>query len=420
MAKLEIRITHVAWRDGRPRFSPGPRLRALGFTGQDLRHGAKGDWFTAVEAAAWVEAKEAEIAARDAAVATALAAGKRRPPLRASGAALLTVGELYEEFHKSPRMSGQDVAEGRRNQRAVSARTRKDYRQKADSLAAFDPIIWASPAEALEKRHVYDLYERLWAAKGLHMARGIIAVLSAALGWAIRRGRLRLPANPCSALGMETPEPRLRCLTPAEVRHLVAAADIIGRPEIGDAVTMGVWTGQRQNDRLALVDGGLVDGRRIFRQNKTKAIVALRETPDLAARLAAARERRKTWKVEPVTILCDETAKRSWKPDWYRHCYAEVRAAAVAGVKGQDGEWLLQPMPSLADARDQDLRDTAVTWLARAGSTIPEIGAVTGHSHETIHSILKHYLVQHPEMADHALQKALVWYEGQDAAPSNR
>lgn len=416
MAELSIRISHVVWRDGRPRFSPGPRLRALGFKGEDLRHGPRGPWFTPAEALAWAQAREAEIAARVAAVDAAARAGKRKPPLprqaTGRGGGALTVGELFEKWFVSPRMRGETETAGRRRQRAASPRTRADYRKKADALAAFDPVIYASPADALAKRHVYDLYERLWSAKGLHMARGMIAVLSAAIGWGIRRGALKRETNPCAALGMETPEPRLRALTPQEVRHMIAAADAIGRPEIGDSVALGVWTGQRQTDRRALIDVGLVDGRRIFRQSKTGALVAIPEAPELTARLAAARQRRKGWKVRPLELVCNESARAPFGVDHYRHCYAAVRAAAVAGVKDAAGQWRVAPMPSLADGRDQDLRDTAVTWLARAGCTIPEIGAITGHSHETIHAILRHYLVEHPELAENAMQKLLAWYDG--------
>lgn len=43
---------YVVWRDGRPRFSPGPELRAAGHKGKDLRHDA-GQWFTFAECVAW-------------------------------------------------------------------------------------------------------------------------------------------------------------------------------------------------------------------------------------------------------------------------------------------------------------------------------------------------------------------------------
>lgn len=71
---------------------------------------------------------------------------------------------------------------------------------------------------------------------------------------------------------------------------------------------------------------------------------------------------------------------------------------------------LIEPMPSLAGFRDQDLRDTAVTWLALAECTIPEIAAVTGHSLQSITSVLEHYLARHPELADHAIAKLVAWH----------
>jgi hypothetical protein len=74
------------------------------------------------------------------------------------------------------------------------------------------------------------------------------------------------------------------------------------------------------------------------------------------------------------------------------------------------------PYPSIAGKRDQDLRDTAVTWLARAGSTLPEIAAVTGHSLTSIHNIMKHYLAITPELGDVAVDKLAAWMEREGVA----
>ena len=43
---------HVVWRSGRPRFSPGPELRAEGYVGMDLLHD-DGRWYTYGEAIDW-------------------------------------------------------------------------------------------------------------------------------------------------------------------------------------------------------------------------------------------------------------------------------------------------------------------------------------------------------------------------------
>jgi hypothetical protein len=322
MAKLTIRITHVAWRDGRPRFMPGPQLREEGWKGEDLRHGPAlrgrmtGPWYTAEEALIWAQAREKAIEARRAELAAAKAQRKRRPAFAAPAAARigLSIDELFERYWKSPRMAGEDVVDGKRRQKAASPNTVKDYKAKAAALAKFDAEFCCLPVDALSSIIVYDLYERLWTAKGLAMARGTVAVLSAAIGWGIKRGLVKLGSNPCLGLKLETPAPRVRCLTPVEVLRLVAAADALGRPEIGDAIVLGVWTGQRQIDRLAIADGGVLDGRRVFRQTKTKAVVMIPDAPELRARLAAARERRLSWRVVPVELIVDERQRKPWAP----------------------------------------------------------------------------------------------------------
>lgn len=428
MVKLISSLTHCKMRDGRPRFSPGPKVRALGFKGEDLRHvdfkGRKtGAWFTQAEALAWATAKETEINARREAVKVAKASGQRVKALRIKPSPTsthLTVEDLFETWMDSPRMQGKTIKDGKRTQKAVAPATREDYRKKIAVLAAFDPEIYGAPAESLSQPIVYDLYERLWQARGLATARGSVAVLSAAVSWGLRRGRLpRLNGvNPCLRLGMETPDARVRALTIPEVFALITAADEIQLPEIGDATMLGVWTGQRQIDRLLLDDGGVFDNRRRFVQSKTKAVVEIKRAPELEMRLEAAKARRAAWTIQPTRVVVYERAgelqpgKDDWrarepfKSDWYRHCFAKVRAHAV------------KTMPSLADARDQDLRDTAVTWLTRAQCSAMEIAQITGHSLESIHQILKHYLSQHREIGDNAIDKMVKWFDEQQEGAS--
>jgi hypothetical protein len=59
---VKLRLPYIAWRDGKPRFMPGPRIRALGFKGEDLRH-EDGSWFTLEDAATWARTKHVEIKA---------------------------------------------------------------------------------------------------------------------------------------------------------------------------------------------------------------------------------------------------------------------------------------------------------------------------------------------------------------------
>jgi integrase len=413
LAKLSIKITHVAWRGGRPRFQPGPKLRRLGFKGEDLRHSPDGSYLTADEALTWSRSKEAEIAARRQQAAAARQSRKKLPALTApTGASiaghrlpagLLSIEALFELYFATPRLQGIEIVEGKRKVRPLSPATIADYKKKRDALARFDGTLYVAPVDALTDVIVFNLYERMHEGLGLSSARGAIAVLSAAISWGKRRGKVtlreNLGRNPCKDLGMETPEARVRAGSVEEIRLFTAIADLAGYPEIGDAISLGVWTGQRQKDRLELIDAGLYDGRRRFRQSKTGAIVELREAPELAARLAAARARRTEWRVQPLQVIVNERSGAPFKADYYRHVFAQVRDIAAFF------------MPSLADFRDQDLRDTAVTWLARAGCTPIEIAQITGHSLASIQDILKHYLASHREIGDNAIRKVLAWYE---------
>lgn len=58
--KQQVRLPFIAWRNGRPRFAPGPRERDLGFKGQDLCH-PDGRWFTLEEAMNFSATKLGEI-----------------------------------------------------------------------------------------------------------------------------------------------------------------------------------------------------------------------------------------------------------------------------------------------------------------------------------------------------------------------
>jgi hypothetical protein len=101
----------------------------------------------------------------------------------------------------------------------------------------------------------------------------------------------------------DRPDGRVVLITLPEFLAVVAAGDAAGRPSIGDAQYLGLFTGQRLVDRLAMMDEGLVDGRRHLRQSKTGQFVAIKEAPQLAARLALAR-RRVSCSTPRATICC--------------------------------------------------------------------------------------------------------------------
>lgn len=406
MAKAANPHPHVVWRDGRPRFAPGPKLREAGHKGFDLRwpapgepghngfaiedlagpHENSGRWFTRGEAVDWSGALQRRLkqAARP-------APRKRRKPAYA-----YTVMELLRDFQNPKLNMAMDPAYAE----AIKPKTRAFYRQSANTIADVAPAVYGAYVAALDRPVCRKLFERIRRERGLATARGAIATLSAAIGWGQLTGKVRREDNPCSNLRMPVPAPRVRYGTRPEMLAMIAAADAEGLPEIGDAVMLGLWTGQRQADRLAAVHKGRWNGRRIFKQAKTGAIVAILEAPELETRLARSAERRRKAGVVDAHVLLDEAA---WRPFGYKRyigAFNRVRDRAIA-----DG------CATLADFWDMDLRDTAVTWLALAGATIPEIINVTGHTAQSATRILKHYLAQHPELADAAIRKMIDWYE---------
>lgn len=399
----------IYWRDGRPRFIPGSRERDLGFAGADLRHANGGAWFSFEEAKAFG-------LTRYAAIMEARAGGRKVRPATTTRA---TIADLLEDWLNAPAVRDRAEHTQRGYRGCVNAimyrpetdaeqRTRRQAARAAELAGKAKPertreAFSLAPVSAIAPPDVHAFIEYIIAARGRHTGHACRAALRAAFAWARVSPDWRLKDNPAAGLRFKKPAGRIVIWTDAEIRAMVETADRQGRGSIGDSVLLGLFTGQRQGDRLALIDEGLIDGRRQFRQSKTGAVVAIRETPRLMQRLNEARARvaARTLKLgtRPQTVIVDEATGNTYAPDTYRHIFADVRARA-AQTKGFN---------AIAFKRDQDLRDTAVTWMARAGATTPEIAAITGHDPKSIYTILKHYLAITPELADSAIAKLVTW-----------
>ncbi|WP_407160849.1 hypothetical protein [Bradyrhizobium sp. STM 3557] len=295
----------------------------------------------------------------------------------------------------------------------------------------------------------------------------------------------------------DRPDGRVVLIGLDEFAAVVAAADAFGRPSIGDAQYLALFTGQRLSDRLAMKDEGLVNGRRHLRQSKTGQLVEIKEAPQLAARLLLARRRVMALKDErglpepPAQIVIDETTGRSYNANTYRHVFTDIRDLATFGwlarhspreamarAQGLAAElakaeatlfkglpvandaqrqatldararrlrdwfaelatredagagraaadnvvalpiWKLAPCPALAfiDERygnadlknDQDLRDTCVMLLDRAGNDLLSICDITGHSYQSAQLIMKSYRARNADRADVAMEKLVAF-----------
>jgi hypothetical protein len=371
-----VKIPYFKWRDGRPRWEPGPGLRTAGHSGVDLKDGT-GAWLEYAAAIARAQELNAEVTARRAAGDPP----RRRPrPTRHAQDCLA----LWTAYKASPRW-------GR-----LAGVTRRDYDSKAGLwLAAHGDV----PVPALRHHDLYRLWERLVTARGHAMANGILAVARLALSYAVRIGWIGV--NPARRLRLDGVAPRCVVWAPSEVEALLAAADRLGLDGIGDAVVIALHTGQRQGDVLRLEAPAIVAGRALFRQSKRGARVAVPLTPQLEARLAAIRERRRMpGPVVPFHVahrLVLSPAGAPYSPESFGRDWRKVRAEAATVT------------PGAADKLFMDLRDTAVTRLALAGCTVPEIRAITGHGMQTVHSVLAHYLALDDRMATSAIDRLRAW-----------
>ncbi|MFK0330878.1 tyrosine-type recombinase/integrase [Rhizobium sp. NPDC090275] len=384
-SKKPVKIKYVEWRDGRPRFKPGPGLRNLGYTPRDLKH-RDGAWFTEGEAMDWSNKFGNTKLVQDDIDAGGTGVIPLAPPPKPQGT--YPVSKLAEEWLKNPRLQ------------LKADRTQQDYRQKIMLLGDHDPDLWASEVTSLDYQICYGLYETLLEERGVSTARGTMGALGRAIKWAMQRGKVKIPVNPCRDLDMETPDPRARFITPEEFKWLIWAAEKKKkRVDVADMIYCGVWTGQRQGDRLQLETSAVRNGRFIVYQGKTRAIVNPPVSPQYMARIEEGYRRRKVQKVVSTKLHINESTWEPWNHWTYRQLFAEVRLEAAKKCK------------SCATIMEKDLRATAVTWLALAGATIAEICAITGHSLKTATDILRHYLAIHPDMATTAIGKMVEWFD---------
>ncbi|MFA7504264.1 MAG: tyrosine-type recombinase/integrase [Burkholderiaceae bacterium] len=373
-------VPYLKWRDGRPRWEPGPRLRAKGFKGRDLKD----------EAGRWLGLEAAIAAARE--INTQLdtwrAEGqpRRRPPVPRRSAR--TCEALWEKWKVSADF------------KLLAPRTQADYANKIRHW--LDDDFGPAPVGAVTKPQMVGWWEQTYATRGHAMANGILAVARAMLSYAELVGWREPESNPAYKLKRPSLPPRIMVWTPKEIAHLVATADQLGHASVADAVITALHTGQRQGDVLALLWPRTENGRAVFKQSKTGSRVSVPFTPALKERVEAIRRRRRAGDVAEIEtgrhLIVSERTGEGYDEHDFRKRFREVREKAATG-----------DFVSIADKQFLDLRDTAVTRLALAGCTVPEIRAITGHSLASIHQVLKHYLALDDAMADAAIARLKAW-----------
>ncbi len=389
---MKLSVPYLVWRaqpdgTGRPRWEPGPKLRKAGFKGADLKD----------ERSAWL-GREAAIAAAErinAEAAAYLAGGtaiRRPPPARRRG---VTCQDVFDRWRATPEY------------RLLGERTRADYACKA---AAWLADFGDEPVAAVSRKTLKGFWREAYEERGHHMANGILAVVRAMLTFAVDEEWIA--SNPAFALKLKTPPPRVAFWSPAKVAAFVATADAMGHFSIADAVVIGLHSGQRQGDVLAMPPTIFDDGRIKLTQFKRGALIDVPFTPQLAQRLAGIRARRAAGDVVALaraTVVTDERTGAAWDENAFRKAFRAVRAEAACRHPELLAEARFQP--GLADLRYQDLRDTTVTRLADADCNLAEIRSVTGHTPASITRTIEHYLATTDAQANNAIAKYTAWLD---------
>ncbi len=191
--------------------------------------------------------------------------------------------------------------------------------------------------------------------------------------------------NPCSRLGLSKPPPRQAYWRDADIE---AFLKVCRDPRIALAFKLALYTGQRAGDVLAF-RWGQYDGQQIasIRQQKTGALLNIPVHIELRAALDGYRAALPVAPHPAMTML----AGRTGKPLPYTTLSWGIRD--TANRAGLDGLWL------------HDLRRTCVVKLAEAGCSTAEIGAITGHSDQSVHRMMRTYLPKTFAMARNAITK---------------
>lgn len=364
MAKF--RVPYFVWRSGRPRWEPGPSVRALGFRGLDLK-GPDGNFLP--EGAALDRARELNRNVEAVRATPGSSPG-------AGAAESRTVRALVKRYEASAAW------------KKLAPRTQRGYRQH---LLIIEARFGARLVGAIVRDEIETFLDELVEQRGLATANAVMRTMRLLLYYA-RDALEWIERNRLTKFRMTMPEGRLVLWTPDEIAAFVSSAETLELEAQGDAAILALFTGQRRGDVLRLAPLVLEDGVYRVRQAKTGATAYVPSTRPLEQRLALLRARRKEkWpNVVFKTEIVSSRTGRAYDADGsqFGDEFREVRAHAATSC------------PSILEKRFADLRDTAVTWLLDAGCDEARVATITGHSLSTVRTILdKHYFVRHADSA---------------------
>lgn len=229
--------------------------------------------------------------------------------------------------------------------------------------------------------------------------------------------------NPFARLEIELPKAQLIAWPREAIYAMVAVADELGRPSLGDALLLMSWLGTRRQDWLAF-PVSIFDGPYLsWKSEKTGVSVTIPWTqiPELKDRIEAAKERHKSGAVQSTVFFVDDHGMRLWTPGRIHRAFQELRTELAKRHESFKTTYAVNVYPGdpmripTAKLTMRVLRHTCITSLHDAGCVREQIRAITGHSMSSIDEILEHYTALTTDQAGSALAK-LVAYQAQQQA----
>lgn len=252
--------------------------------------------------------------------------------------------------------------------------TRNEYRRM---LTKVETKFGSLPIAALDDPRVrqdfMDWRATIARDSGDREADNRLSVVSSMLSWAKENGRI-LNNHIAGFRRLHRVDRSELIWLPSHIEAFMEVAPL----ELQRALILALHTGQRQADLLSL-SWNNYDGTAIsLRQGKTKRRV------DIPCK--AALRRMLDGLDRDTNLVLTTKTKLPWKARYFKAQWET--ATKAAGIK---------------NLHFHDLRGTAITMLAEAGCSTPQIAAITGHSLKIVTTILDKYLARTRILAEEAV-----------------
>lgn len=222
-------------------------------------------------------------------------------------------------------------------------------------------------------------------------------VMRVLMEFAIKRNLITV--NPAAKPGISYTAPKGMLWSREQVQAFITAADKLDLFDMGTAVCLNEWLGQRPSDIYTMRQDCYRNGAIIKTQKKTGAEVELPVdlVPHLQERIAA------------------QLTRNAQMPHGSRYLLAGISGAGISESTFNSLFNLIRTAAGLPkNLNFRTLRHTAITRMGEAGVPLQHIAAVSGHSFKTCEQILDRYNIRTAKMAQEAFRLRLA-SEGQAA-----